>query len=97
MRDRRTRQKIWRRALAASAGGALGLLIAAPATAHAQEAGAPVYRQAPATASGWEFFDDYWTHAGCIEEGQNGVDRHEWTQYQCRSSAIDWNLWVLRP
>jgi hypothetical protein len=97
MLDRRSRRKIWRRALAMGAGGVLGLLAAAPATAYAQEPSAPVHRQAPITAAGWEFFDDYWTHAGCIEEGQNGVQRGEWTQYQCRSSAIDWNLWVLRP
>lgn len=51
----------------------------------------------PAQAAHWEFFDDYWSHAGCTEEGHHGLKRGEWTDFQCRSSAIDWNLWVLRP
>ncbi|GAA0471551.1 hypothetical protein ACFQ2B_33465 [Streptomyces stramineus] len=38
----------------------------------------------------------YWTRGGCMEAGQEGVDRGHWSQYQCANGPVFWNLWTDR-
>ncbi|KPC65169.1 hypothetical protein ADL29_08385 [Streptomyces chattanoogensis] len=83
------------RVVVAGASAALALGITASAQA-VPAADAPAGPGGP-VASGWEFFDDYWTDDGCRAEGSHGVDHHEWTAFRCRPGTGDRHLWVLRP
>ncbi|MBT2385944.1 hypothetical protein [Streptomyces sp. ISL-11] len=38
----------------------------------------------------------YWTRGGCMEAGQEGVDRGHWSQFQCANGPVFWNLWTDR-
>lgn len=75
----------------------LALALASAAAITLTAAPAQAAPTSPSLTRGWEFFDDYYTHDGCMTAGQQGKDRGEWTNYQCRSSIVDWNLWVYRP
>jgi hypothetical protein len=38
----------------------------------------------------------YWTRSGCMEAGQDGVDRGHWSQFHCSAGPVFWNLWTDR-
>lgn len=36
----------------------------------------------------------YWTRGGCLEAGQEGVNRGHWTGYECANGTLQWVLWT---
>ncbi|MGW1791258.1 hypothetical protein ACWCO0_32130 [Streptomyces tubercidicus] len=44
---------------------------------------------------GWVLRDKYWTRGGCLEAGQEGVQRHHWDEFQC-ANGWSWVLWTNR-
>ncbi|TSB17725.1 hypothetical protein OG422_00090 [Streptomyces sp. NBC_01525] len=65
---------------------------AAPAQAPQQATPANVADAPP----GWVLRDKYWTHGGCVEAGQDGVQRHHWDEFQCANGNLQWVLWTNR-
>ncbi|GLZ13194.1 hypothetical protein Acsp04_34290 [Actinomadura sp. NBRC 104425] len=47
--------------------------------------------------TGWVIEDKYWTYDGCVSAGHQGVERGDWSRFQCRPGTLKWVLWVLRP
>lgn len=43
----------------------------------------------------WVHRGKYWTRGGCLEAGQEGVQRHHWDEFQCANGSF-WNLWTNR-
>lgn len=70
---------------------ALGGLGIAGAASAAPPSGGPQHVVPP----GYEFYDDYWTYAGCREAGLSGKAQGNWREWHCEESPVDWNLWVL--
>ncbi|GAA4131546.1 hypothetical protein [Actinomadura keratinilytica] len=74
-----------------TAASVASLTLAAP---PAQAASAPA---AQAPIMGWEIEGKYWTYDGCVSTGHQGVERGDWSRFQCRPGKLQWVLWVLRP
>ncbi|EDY49187.1 hypothetical protein [Streptomyces clavuligerus] len=72
------------------AGAALMLSLGSATFAQA----APSEPHGTQSEAAWRFVDDYWTWDGCQAAGYLGRDRGEWYEFQCRPSAVDWNLWA---
>ncbi|MFD5895339.1 MULTISPECIES: hypothetical protein [unclassified Streptomyces] len=36
----------------------------------------------------------YWTRGGCLEAGQEGINRGHWTGYECANGTLQWVLWT---
>ncbi|MFI0219297.1 hypothetical protein [Streptomyces lydicus] len=66
---------------------------AAPARAPHQVADQDNAADAP---PGWVLRGKYWTHGGCMEAGQDGVQRHHWEEFQCANGSLQWVLWTNR-
>ncbi|WP_328491706.1 hypothetical protein OHS59_02410 [Streptomyces sp. NBC_00414] len=52
--------------------------------------------QAMAAPPGWILRDKYWTRGGCLEAGQDGVQRRHWDEFQCANGDLKWVLWTNR-
>ncbi|GLZ76969.1 hypothetical protein Afil01_17760 [Actinorhabdospora filicis] len=77
------------------AGGLLAGAIALGGMAVAGTAQAAPAGPQHVVPPGYEFYDDYWTYAGCREAGLSGKAQGNWREWHCEESAVDWNLWVL--
>jgi hypothetical protein len=76
--------------------GTLGL---GATQAGAAVAGSPqraTAAQAADAPAGWVHRGKYWTRGGCLEAGQEGVQRRHWDEFQCANGAVFWNLWTNR-
>jgi hypothetical protein len=38
----------------------------------------------------------YWTRGGCIEAGQEGIERGLWSRYTCANGPLWWTLYTDR-
>ncbi|GAA1883135.1 hypothetical protein [Streptantibioticus ferralitis] len=88
--------------LAAALAAAAGIGFMAPAAQAAPQHHAVAAHHAVAThhadqaPAGWIDRGKYWTFDGCNSDGQQGVQRGAWDQYQCANGTVFWNLWTNR-
>ncbi|WP_043266208.1 hypothetical protein [Streptomyces sp. CT34] len=84
----------------AALAGTVGLTAVAPASAApavpAQHTITAQKAHAADAPPGWILRDKYWTHSGCEEAGQDGIQRQHWDQYQCANGNAQWVLWTNR-
>ncbi|WP_391858282.1 hypothetical protein [Streptomyces silvisoli] len=83
-------------ALAAGVAAVAGLGFVAPAAQAVPRHHAVVAHHSDQAPAGWIDRGKYWTFDGCNSDGQQGVQRGAWDQYQCANGSVFWNLWTNR-
>lgn len=91
------RQRVVSGLLAASVlAGTLGAGAAQAAALSAEAPRRAVAAQSADAPPGWIIRGKYWTRGGCLEAGQDGVQRRHWDEFQCADGILQWVLWTNR-
>ncbi|MGW7007089.1 hypothetical protein ACWGCW_30850 [Streptomyces sp. NPDC054933] len=84
--------------LAAGVAAVAGIGLVAPSAQAVPQhhVAARAAQHTDAAPAGWIDRGKYWTFDGCNSDGQQGVQRGAWDQYQCANGSVFWNLWTNR-